>query len=97
MGDAAAGWTWDEVKERLPVGTEVTGRVVAVRPFGVFVDLGVGFSGLLEVPNMAGEGRKTEADYPQVGQVVTANVLWHRDTNQQICLTQQGWIVKDQS
>jgi hypothetical protein len=46
---------------------------------------------------MAGEGRKTEADYPQVGQVVTANVLWHRDTNQQICLTQKGWIVKDQS
>ena len=97
MSEAPAKMTWDEVKARLPIGTEVTGTVLRVMPFGVFVDLGVGFLGLLEVPNMAGENRKTEVDYPQAGQTVTANVLWHSDGNQQVMLSQKGWIVEEQN
>src|SRR5438552_12433811 len=83
--------TWDEVKARLPIGSEVTGQVSAVMPFGVFIELGVGFIGLLEVPEMAGDSRAI-ADYPQVGQLVTANVLQHKDWDHQIKLSQKGWL-----
>lgn len=84
--------TWEEAMSRHPIGSEVSGTVVSVMPFGVFVDLGVGFWGLLEVPNMAGDTKKAISDYPQVGQLVTANVLQHADLDQQIRLSQRGWL-----
>lgn len=80
---------WEAVKARVSVGSVVEGRVVRVAPFGVFVDLGVGFDGLLLVPEMAGAGPKTMDDYPQPGEVVTARVIHHRDQNRQVSLTQK--------
>ena len=80
---------WEDVKARLPVGTALEGTVVHVARFGVFVDLGVGFDGLLLVPEMAGPGPKRMDEYPQVGERVTARVIHHRDHNRQISLTQR--------
>ena len=42
-----------EVRKGITVGAVVTGRVVSVRDFGAFVDLGVGVQGLLHVSEMA--------------------------------------------
>ena len=93
MGDQ----TWDDVKQLFPVGTEVTGVVQSVHPFGVFIDLGVSFPGLIMVPELAGESPKQIEDYPQIGQMVSAKVLWHRDSNQQVCLTQKSFSPTGQS
>jgi small subunit ribosomal protein S1 len=83
-------WDWDEVKRLLAIGTDVEGVVTRVAPFGVFVDLGVGFDGVLEVPQMAGTNRKRIEDYPAVGARVTAKVITHQDRNKQVYLTQRG-------
>lgn len=81
---------WERVKAAVPLGSEVSGRVVAVQPFGVFVDLGLGFVGLLEVPEFGGPIRpRSLEEYPPVGVSVTARVLQHADRNQQLLLTQR--------
>jgi len=87
LGDSAA---WDEVKAQFPIGTEITGEVENVVPFGVFVRLGGDGIGLLRVPDMAGDGPKRMTDYPRVGQTVTATVIWHDDRNRQVTLSQRA-------
>ncbi len=87
LGDAA---TWDDIKARFPIGVLVTGVVGSVAPFGVFVRLGNDGIGLLRVPDMAGDGPKQLTDYPQVGETVTATVIWHDDRNRQVTLTQRA-------
>jgi ribosomal protein S1 len=87
LGDPA---TWDEVKATFPIGMQVTGTVEYVAPFGVFVRLGNDGVGLLRVPDMAGNGPKALADYPQIGQTVTATVIWHDGNNRQVTLTQRA-------
>jgi ribosomal protein S1 len=81
---------WDEVKARFPKGATVTGVVEHVLPFGVFVGLGYGGIGLLRVPDMAGHGPKQLADYPQLGETVTAKVNEHDDRNCQVSLSQRA-------
>jgi ribosomal protein S1 len=83
---------WDRVKAAVPIGSEVSGRVVTSRPFGVFVDLGLGFLGLLEVPEFGDPAARPcrEECFPAVGAPVTAWVLQHVDHNQQLRLTQRA-------
>lgn len=82
---------WDQVKAAVPIGAEVSGRVVSCQPFGVFVDLGLGFSGLLEVPEFGDATARSRGmdGFPAVGAVLTARVLQHMDHNQQLRLTQR--------
>ena len=64
----------------------MTGRVVSVRDFGAFVDLGGGVQGLLHVSEM---GWSRVADASQVvtpGQEITVKVLRIDETSQQIAL-----------
>ena len=82
---------WDRVKAAVPVGTEVSGRVVARQPFGVFVDLGLGFPGLLEVAEFGDATARShgKVGFPAVGELLTARVLQHLDHDQQLRLTQR--------
>ena len=82
---------WDRVKAAVPIGAEVSGRVVACQPFGVFVDLGLGFPGLLEVPEFGDATARSRGmeGFPAVGVVLTAGVLQHMDHDQQLRLTQR--------
>ena len=81
--------TWEAVKARFSIGSIVTGTVYDVAPFGVFIDLGDDAVGLLLVPEMTGDARKELADYPQIGQSVTAKVIQHRNRQRQVSLTQR--------
>jgi ribosomal protein S1 len=80
---------WDELKNRCAIGNTVAVFVFCIAPFGVFIELGEGAVGLLRVPEMAGDHRKAITDYPQVGETVTAKVIWHDDRNRQVVLTQR--------
>jgi ribosomal protein S1 len=86
------GEKWEGVKSQVGLGSSVSGDVVARYPFGVFVDLGVGFPALLEVIQFerAGVFRCTAMEtHPEVGSTVTATVLWFDDRQRQIKLTQR--------
>jgi hypothetical protein len=88
--DAVAEAAWVAVKKRLPVGELVTGVVVARAPFGAWIDLGVGFPGLLEINCIASltPERYRAGDWCLAGSEVTALVGGFRDDEHQIGLWQ---------
>ena len=75
-----------EVRQSIAVGAVMTGRVVSVRDFGAFVDLGAGVQGLLHVSEM---GWSRVSDASQVvtpGEEITVKVLRVDDETQKIAL-----------
>jgi len=97
MSDAEVGLTWDEVKARVPVRSVVEGIVTAVPHYGVRLDLGVGFAGLMLIPEAGLEKGQRLDDHYRPGQRVTAYVLWHNDKEQQIWLTLNPAVLKEQT
>ena len=87
---AEAEQAWAALKQRLAVGQQVTGVVFARAQFGAWVDLGVGFPGLLEIICVAGltPERYRAGDWCPVGSEVTATVGGFRDNGHQIGLWQ---------
>ena len=76
----------DEIRRTIAPGAVMTGRVVSVRDFGAFVDLGGGVQGLLHVSEM---GWARVSDTSQVvtpGQDITVKVLRVDPGTQQIAL-----------
>jgi small subunit ribosomal protein S1 len=90
MDDAPVGLTWDEVKERFPVGAAVEGTITTVVPYGVWVDLGMRFQGLVLAPDAGMQKGEQTSDCFQQGQVISANVLWWNDEQQVIRLTRRA-------
>jgi ribosomal protein S1 len=83
---------WETVKSRLVIGATVAGTVVARFPFGVFIDLGVGFPALLEVIQFERTGQRpfrNVDDYPAIGTTVSARLVEFNDRNRQVALTQR--------
>jgi len=81
---------WDRVKAVVPIGSEVSGQVVGHLPSGVFVGLGLGFLGQLELPEFADPAVRSRGQcFPPLGAPLTARVLQHVDHNQQLRLTQR--------
>jgi len=75
-----------EVRKSIVVGAVITGRVVSVRDFGAFVDLGAGVQGLLHVSEMAWARVSKAEDVVKPGDEVTVKVLRVDDVTQQIAL-----------
>ena len=75
-----------ETRRAVVVGAVLTGRVVSVREFGAFVDLGGGVQGLLHVSEM---GWSRVADTSQLvapGETITVKVLRVDEDTQKIAL-----------
>lgn len=67
---------WDTVEERYPVGMKVTGKVVSIIDYGVFVELEEGVEGLVHISEMTWSKRtKHPAKLVSVGQPLEAVVL----------------------
>ncbi|MGE3407532.1 MAG: hypothetical protein AB7I37_12005 [Pirellulales bacterium] len=82
---------WQDIKSSLQVGSLVSGRVVARRAFGVFVDIGLGFPALILVVklNDAEKAPYTSMEmYPAIGDTVEGRVCAFADHNRQIGLSQ---------
>jgi small subunit ribosomal protein S1 len=60
-------------------GTEVEGVVESIMPYGAFVNLGEGLSGLVHVSQISQKRVKTPADVLSVGQKVNAKILNTKD------------------
>jgi small subunit ribosomal protein S1 len=75
-----------DVRRTLAPGAIVTGRVVSVRDFGAFVDLGSGVQGLLHVSEMGWDRVSSPSQVVAAGQDLTVQVLRVDDANGQIAL-----------
>lgn len=89
-GTAHAAAGWPEVRFALRTDQEVRGTVIARAPFGVWIDIGVGFPALLLVPYMRGANvrRITFDEYPTMGEPVKARIRALGDRGE-IGLTQE--------
>lgn len=72
---------WEDVPTRFPGGSVVTGPVVSVQDFGVFVSLAPGVEGLIHVSELSEKRVRHPRDTVTIGQEVSARVL-HIDTEQ---------------
>lgn len=72
----------------LPLGTTVSGEVIARPPFGVFVRID-------GVPNALGLAEVTALprgmDLPALGAAIKGQVIWHADHNHQVKLILDEW------
>src|SRR6188508_2945449 len=64
-----------ELRKSINVGDVVIGRVVSVRDFGAFVDLGAGVQGLLHVSEMAWARVSDTSEVVKAGDEITVKVL----------------------
>lgn len=67
---------WDTVEERYPIGLKVTGKVVSIIDYGIFVEIEEGVEGLVHISEMTWSKRtKHPAKLVAVGQPIEAVVL----------------------
>ncbi len=76
-----------ELMQRLVPGVELPGRVVSVRDFGAFVDLGGGIQGLLHVSEMGWTRVSSATAVVEVGQEISVQVLKVDPENRKISLS----------
>lgn len=74
------------VRASIEVGAVITGRVVSVRDFGAFVDLGAGVQGLVHVSEMAWSRVADPSAIVKPGDEVTVRVLRLEEDRQKIAL-----------
>lgn len=67
---------WLDAIEAFPAGTRVTGKVVRLQPFGVFVELAPGVDGLVHISELGAERRINHpSEIVNEGDLVEASVL----------------------
>ncbi|CAN5802170.1 30S ribosomal protein S1 [soil metagenome] len=82
--------TADEVRQSIAAGAVMTGRVVSVREFGAFVDLGGGVQGLLHVSEMGWSRVSNPSEVVKPGEEVTVKILQADTATGKISLTVKG-------
>ncbi len=80
---------WENFINDNQVGDDVTGRVVNVTDFGIFVDIFEGLEGLVHVSEIDVEGGKLQ-DHYSLGQWVSARILRIEDEEKKVGLTMRG-------
>ena len=75
-----------ELRRSIVPGAVMTGRVISVREFGAFVDLGAGVQGLLHVSEMGWSRVSNTAEIVRAGDEVTVKVLRVDEDFQRIAL-----------
>ncbi len=67
---------WDHIDERYPPGATVTGTVVAIEPYGAFIHIEEGITGMVHASDMSwASGNKKPEDFVRVGDEVTSQIL----------------------
>jgi small subunit ribosomal protein S1 len=81
---------WAAVRTQLQVGALVSGTVERLVPFGVFVDLGVGFPGLIRRTDLDPAGGLVQDDeFPELGSTVEGIIVGLEEDAQQVILSRR--------
>ena len=90
---------WEDVRTRFPSGTQLTGKVVRVEPFGAFVELAPGVEGLVHSSELAG-GKQIrharELCKPGDNLVVTVLALDHERRRISLGVGERGDVVSQE-
>jgi ribosomal protein S1 len=78
--------SWEELKGTLNIGDIVIGTIQKHEPYGVFVDIGYQFEGLIQITDFKDEGVMTKEEYPSIGEEVRAKILGFKEPGNQIWL-----------
>ncbi len=78
---------WETIQERYPAGTPVRGKVVGIKPFGAFVQLEEGITGLIHASDISWrQDQKSAEEYFRLGDEVTCQVLEIDEQNKRLSL-----------
>ena len=78
---------WDDIEERFPIGSRISGKVVNVLSYGAFIELEEGIEGLVHVSEMSWTRRiSNPKEVVDAGQVVDVVVLEIKKEKQEISL-----------
>ena len=66
---------WSTAAEKYAVGSRVTGKVVSLTDFGIFVELEEGIEGLVHISEISKDKIKSPMEKFKVGDVITARVM----------------------
>ena len=66
---------WDDIEEKAPAGSVLTGTVKRLTTFGAFVEVFPGVEGLVHISQISHEHVATPADVLKEGQEVKVKVL----------------------
>ncbi|MDX2242502.1 MAG: hypothetical protein NW224_17585 [Leptolyngbyaceae cyanobacterium bins.302] len=82
---------WECLKRTRKRGDTVSGVVIQQKPFGVFLDAGIGFRVLLEVVQFreAASEHFSVEDYPAVGSTVEGQLTVFTEHNRQVRVSQR--------
>lgn len=78
--------SWNNLKKRLQIGQIIEGIVLQHEPFGIFVDVGYDYQGIVQITDFKDSGVMTLDQYPDIGQRVSAVILGFKESGQQIWL-----------
>ena len=78
---------WDGIEKKFPVNGKITGKVVNLVPYGVFIELEEGVEGLLHVTEFSWTKRAIKpSEHFEIGQEIDAVVLGIQKEEQKISL-----------
>lgn len=78
---------WEVISETISVGSEVTGKVTKLLPYGAFIELADGVEGLVHMSDFAWNKKKVNlGEYIQVGDQVKVKVLEFEPTTRKLKL-----------
>jgi len=78
--------SWEKLKSKLNIGTVVTGVVTKHEPYGVYVNIGYSFDGLIQITDFKSHGVMTTAEYPPINSEIKAKVLGYKEVGKKIWL-----------
>ncbi len=78
---------WSELESRIHKGDTITGKVARIADFGLFVEVGNGFEGLVHISELSREKVESAASFCHEGDEVTAVVLGLDRANKKISLS----------
>lgn len=81
---------WEDIAERYPENSVVSGRVVRVAPFGAFVELEPGVDGLIHISQLANRRVAKCEEVVQIGQEIQVKVLAVDPAERRIALSLKG-------
>ena len=84
-------WSWLTTVDHKRIGAVYTGKVVAIKEFGCFVELAPGTDGMVHVSELAHGFVKKVDEQVKVGDVVTVKVI-NIDDNGRIKLSRKAML-----